>query len=88
MKKTKRRIVYDLSRFGAWLGQSGRHGRSALLGETRISAQAFESPDGSDLSFDLDILGARHTASRTPGPLASLKAGDQSIVVWKQNRMG
>jgi len=69
-------------------GARGETVTTALLGETRISAQAFESPDGSDLSFDLDMLGARHTASRTPGPLASLKAGEQSIVVWEKNRIG
>ncbi|MBP3434850.1 MAG: right-handed parallel beta-helix repeat-containing protein [Clostridia bacterium] len=53
------------------------------LGEPRIAAQAFEAPDGSDLDFSKDFLGDQHTDRLIPGPFASLKAGKQTIPVWK-----
>lgn len=55
------------------------------LGETRLSAMAFEAPDGSDLDFSKDMLGKERNGWGVPGPFASLKSGKQTFTVWKKN---
>lgn len=57
-----------------------------LLGETRLSAMAFEAPDGSDVDFSHDILGEERGASVIPGPFASLRVGEQIITVWDNKK--
>ena len=54
------------------------------LGETRISALPFESPDGSEYDFSFDLLGESYGDVVVPGPLAFIKSGKQSICVWKK----
>lgn len=56
------------------------------LGEVRLAQQSFEQSDGSDIDFSKDINGENHTDNIIPGPFAVLKAGEQSIIVWKNNR--
>lgn len=53
------------------------------LGKTRISALPFDAPDGADVDFSFDLLGRRYGSKTSPGPLASLKAGEQRICIWK-----
>ena len=56
------------------------------LGETRISEMPFEASDGSEYDFSLDIVGDSYGDTVAPGPFASLKAGKQSVCVWKKER--
>ena len=53
------------------------------LGETRLSAAAFEAPDGSDFDFSSDLLGKPYADRIAPGPIADLKAGKQTFTVWQ-----
>lgn len=55
-----------------------------MLGETRISALPFDAPDESDYDFSFDLVGEKYMDTVVPGPLASLKAGKQSVCVWKE----
>ena len=54
------------------------------LGQTRMSAMAFEAPDGSDYDFSKDLVGEQYNGPIAPGPIANLQAGKQSIVVWEE----
>lgn len=54
------------------------------LGETRVSALPFDAPDGFDYDFSFDLIGNSYKDVFVPGPLATLKAGKQSICVWKK----
>ena len=56
---------------------------SKRLGVTRISEEAFENPDGTEIDFTTDINSAIREEI-IPGPFASLKPGQQTIVVWKK----
>lgn len=56
-----------------------------LLGETRLSAMAFEASDGSDFDFSRDMLGNARADKVLAGPFANLKAGKQTITVWEKN---
>ena len=51
------------------------------LGAPRITEEAYENPDGTPVDFTHDLLGEKRNKVM-PGPLASLKAGKQRIVVW------
>ena len=51
------------------------------LGAPRITEEAFENPDGTPVDFDRDLLGEKRSRV-VPGPLGSLNAGKQRIVVW------
>lgn len=55
------------------------------LGETRISAMPFEAPDGSEYDFSFDLVGNSYGDTVISGPFAMLKAGKQSICVWKKS---
>ncbi len=52
------------------------------LGMPRITEEPYENPDGTEADFTLDMLGEARNAVR-PGPVASLQAGQNRIVVWK-----
>lgn len=54
------------------------------LGKPRIVQQAFEQSDGSEIDFSKDMVGRAHTAHLIPGPFATLKAGEQTITLWKE----
>ena len=55
-----------------------------LLGETRLSAMAFEAPNDSDYDLTTDLLGNTRTAVIPAGPFASLAAGRRTIRVWEK----
>lgn len=52
------------------------------LGETRITAMAFEASDGSDFDFSFDLIGEKYDKITPPGPLAAVKTGKQNVCVW------
>ena len=52
------------------------------LGMPRISEAPFDNPDGTEIDFTLDIMGARRSGKTIPGPFADLKAGINKIVIW------
>lgn len=55
---------------------------TATLGQPRTVEQAYESPDGSPIVLDADIIGNRR-GRIIPGPFADLAAGKTCITVWK-----
>jgi hypothetical protein len=42
----------------------------------------YEDPDGKEIVFDTDYLGAKRDDSAVIGPIASLKAGSNRVKVW------
>ena len=52
------------------------------LGSPRITEEPYENPDGTPIDFTKDLMGATRESRVIPGPFASLKAGEQRIVVW------
>ena len=54
------------------------------LGRPIYTEEAYENPDGTPVDFSVDLLGTKRTASVIPGPFAFLKAGKQTIKVWKR----
>jgi hypothetical protein len=55
---------------------------TSTLPKVRFVDADFESPDGSTLSLDTDLLGAPVGESAVPGPLANLAPGPNRIQVW------
>ena len=49
---------------------------------TRLSEEAFENPDGSPIVIDKDLLQNPIGAHPVPGPLQSLKEGENLIRIW------
>lgn len=56
---------------------------AAQLPAPRMTEELYENPDGSEPDTALDILGQARTLQAVPGPLAQLKPGKQSIVIWQ-----
>lgn len=58
--------------------------RGSELGRVRVADTAFESPDGSDVVLDTDLLGTQVPADGThaAGPLATLQAGRHLVRIW------
>jgi alpha-N-arabinofuranosidase len=57
-------------------GRKRRLVTTELLGKAAISAAAYEAPDGSPISIDVDHLGKPRNASNpTPGPFEGLSEG-------------
>ena len=54
------------------------------LGETRNSEAPFDAPDGSDYDLSFDLIGEKYGDVYRPGPLASIKAGKQTVCVWSE----
>lgn len=54
------------------------------LGEPRIVEERYENPDGTPIDFSIDFFGNQREGIHI-GPFASLKAGGQELVVWKEN---
>lgn len=52
------------------------------LGAPRITEEAYEQPDGAPVDFGPDLLG-NVREKIVPGPLAELKPGKQTIIVWQ-----
>jgi len=55
---------------------------TATLGRVRFPDLLFEAPDGSDIQLDTDLVGAVADGPVVPGPIQSLKAGRNTVVVW------
>lgn len=53
-----------------------------LLGKAKLPEQAYENPDGTPITFDVDYLGQKRPASPVPGPFSELKDGRQRIRIW------
>lgn len=58
--------------------------RGSQLGRVRVADTAFDSPDGSDLVLDTDLLGnpLSEDLGHPVGPLASLAPGTQVVRIW------
>lgn len=54
------------------------------LGMPRIVEERFEAPDGSAVIFDTDICGEKRGSEVLPGPVASMKEGENRILVWRR----
>ena len=52
------------------------------LGTPRVTEAPFDNPDGTPVDFAPDMLGVRRGAAK-PGPIAGLRAGENTIVVWQ-----
>lgn len=55
-----------------------------VLGMARIPEQRFENPDGSEIVFGHDMLGAERGSTPTVGPLEHLKSGKNHILLWRR----
>ena len=53
------------------------------LGAPVFSEERYENPDGSEVDFTLDLVGNKREKV-IPGAVASLKAGENIIKVWKR----
>ncbi len=53
------------------------------LGAPVYSEEPYENPDGTPVDFTRDFLGNTREGSVIPGPFANLRAGIQTITVWK-----
>jgi hypothetical protein len=53
------------------------------LGAPVFTEEPYENPDGTPVDFTLDLVGAHREGNVIPGPFASLRAGEQTVVVWK-----
>ncbi|WP_022777528.1 right-handed parallel beta-helix repeat-containing protein [Butyrivibrio sp. AE3009] len=53
-----------------------------MLGRAFEPEQRFENPDGTDIVFDRDLLGAHRGSEAIPGPLTALSSKEQ--LVWKK----
>lgn len=52
------------------------------LGMPRVTEAPFDNPDGTPVDFVPDMLGVCRTDVQ-PGPIAGLRAGENTIVVWQ-----
>ena len=52
------------------------------LGRVRFPDLLFEAPDGSDIQLGTDLVGAVADGPVVPGPIQSLKAGRNTVVIW------
>ena len=57
---------------------------SEMLGMPRITEERFETPDGSAIVIDTDMLGNERSENPTAGPIETLKAGKNRIKVWNR----
>lgn len=55
-----------------------------LLGMTRLSEEAFETPDSSPIYIDTDLVGSPRTKTPTPGPIQNLTSGTNRIHIWSR----
>lgn len=54
---------------------------TCALGLTRTADAAFEAPDGSPITFDVDLVGERRAGTVVPGPVQALASGSR-VRVW------
>ena len=54
------------------------------LGQTRITEGSYETPDGNPIDFKEDIVGNVREGAVIPGPFASLREGEQTLVIWEK----
>lgn len=55
------------------------------LGMPRIVEERYENPDGTPVDFDCDFLCDCRSDKIIPGPFASLSAGENNYLVWRNN---
>lgn len=55
-----------------------------MLGMTRLTEARYENSDGSPVSLDCDLLGNSRGDKPAAGPLESLKAGKNHVMIWKK----
>ena len=67
---------------GAFAGLKTEQIGTHNLEMTRLSEEAFENPDGSELVIDKDFLVEKIGATPVPGPLQCLKEGENLIKIW------
>ncbi|MBE0600719.1 MAG: hypothetical protein IH607_02960, partial [Firmicutes bacterium] len=65
------------------LSHGSRRVGTETLGAPRITACAYDAPDGSPIALDTDLLGNARAASVKAGPLETLKLGHNRILVWE-----
>jgi hypothetical protein len=53
------------------------------LPPVRLAGASFENPDGSEMTLDEDLLGARRTGASRPGPVGALRSGPNRVLVWQ-----
>ncbi|MDR0886757.1 MAG: DUF1565 domain-containing protein [Clostridiales Family XIII bacterium] len=53
-----------------------------ILDRVRLVDANYENPDGSELTIDTDILGAKRDAGAVVGPIASLKPGVNKVQIF------
>ncbi|HPJ01310.1 MAG TPA: right-handed parallel beta-helix repeat-containing protein [Candidatus Limiplasma sp.] len=56
---------------------------TATLGTPRITECAYEAPDGSPLTLDTDLLGNPRAGAAKAGPLETLQAGRNRVLIWE-----
>ena len=57
-----------------------------LMGKVSLVGQGIETPEGKPITIDTDILRRPRPAGRQlPGPLGSLRAGTNEVIVWRAN---
>ena len=54
------------------------------LGAPRLTEEPYENPDGTPVDFAVDLIGQRRGAV-VRGPLAALRAGEQTLAVWRED---
>ncbi|MCI8769559.1 MAG: DUF1565 domain-containing protein [Lachnospiraceae bacterium] len=55
-----------------------------MLGMTRLTEARYENSDGSPVSLDCDLIGNNRGDKPAAGPLESLKAGKNHVMIWKR----
>ncbi len=55
-----------------------------MLGMTRLTEARYENSDGSPVSLDCDLIGNNRGDKPAAGPLESLKAGKNHVMIWKK----
>ncbi len=63
-------------------GMQTRRVDTERLGKAKLPRQAYEQPNGSPISIDTDILGTPRGNNPKPGPLESLREGQNRMKVW------
>ena len=55
---------------------------TATLGMPRITEELYENPDGTPITLDHDLTGAKRSECPMIGPVEALKEGHNRILVW------
>lgn len=75
--------VLNLSVPGSVCEASCQEVTTQRLGKTRLTEQAYETPDGTPIDFTKDYAGVHRSGRIVPGPFAELEPGIRTITVWE-----